>query len=378
MGPPVLVRLVKTMNVYSTIWCNERPGLSDQVRVLHRGQLGKIGVLKRLRRLRRGDAVLLNGALGARELWVDMLLAAYIRFFKPGVTVLVSDATWHPRSSPQESRAAWAFRIYSKFQKALLQLGASTTAHFCFLSRNEVEVVSRESKIPRHQLHFTPFCAQLPVEIAPVLQSLAAQNSTDGFSYVFAGGNGLRDYDTLLLAASGSSVPFRIASSNQHGRLPENVQFRPLSHHDFFYEMARSSIVALPLLPIDGRSAGQQTYLNALALGKPLVITDVIGVRDHLEHGRHALIVPPRDPAALREAIEWLMDPAHASDRARMTREGLALTREMTFAHYCAGLETLLRHLASASADLSQPKAASDRMRRKQVLGTMEGSANDP
>jgi glycosyltransferase involved in cell wall biosynthesis len=45
------------------------------------------------------------------------------------------------------------------------------------------------------------------------------------------------------------------------------------------------------------------TVLEALAIGTPLVATDVRGVRGLVEDGRTALLVPPDDPQALAEAL---------------------------------------------------------------------------
>jgi glycosyltransferase involved in cell wall biosynthesis len=51
--------------------------------------------------------------------------------------------------------------------------------------------------------------------------------------------------------------------------------------------------------------------LEALACGLPIVATDVPGVRACVEPGLNGLIVPPRDEAALADALASLLaDPA--------------------------------------------------------------------
>jgi len=40
---------------------------------------------------------------------------------------------------------------------------------------------------------------------------------------------------------------------------------------------AAASVVVVALQPREDRSSGQGTYLNAMALGKPVVVTDVAG-----------------------------------------------------------------------------------------------------
>lgn len=346
------------MALYSTIWCHEKPSLPSDVEVVHRGQLGRRGVFRKVRTMRDGDAILLNGAMGASEMWFDMLLAIYLRFFKRGVGVLVSDATWHPRSVPVSSRAKTFFPLYAWFLRRLLRLAAGPHTHFGFLSTEEVALVTQEARLQPRAVHFTPFCSQLPLDMMDELQHICAERYVaDAMQAAaghpprptrfFAGGNSLRDYQTLAAAATGLAGEYVVATSNPVSDVPPNMQLAPLSHADFFREMVRSDVVIVPLLPIKGRSVGQQTYLNALALGKPLIVTDCIGVQDHLTANVHALVVPPNDPAALRDAMEWMLAPANREARGKMVYSGRQLAMSMTFAHYAARLGDLLREIQS-------------------------------
>lgn len=52
---------------------------------------------------------------------------------------------------------------------------------------------------------------------------------------------------------------------------------------------------------------------EAMASGCACIASDVAGARAQIEHLRTGMLVPPRDPMALREAIEYMMD----SDRNR-------------------------------------------------------------
>jgi glycosyltransferase involved in cell wall biosynthesis len=346
------------MGLYSTIWCDRKPGLSPDVEVLHRHLIGRRRVFRAVRKLRDGDAILLNGALGAGEFWFDMLLAIYLRFFKRAVGVLVSDATWHPRSVPMSSRAKTFFPLYAWFLRLLFRLAAGKNTYFGFLSTQEVALVTQEAHLQPGAARFTAFCSQLPLEMADELDRIAADyRAADAKNMAtagairpvrfFAGGNSLRDYDTLAAVAANSGEKFIVATTNVVDNVPPNMQLAPMSHQEFFREMVRSDVVIVPLLPVPGRSVGQQTYLNALALGKPLIVTDCIGVRDHLTADVHALVVPPSDEAALRAAIEWMSAPSNREARDAMARAGEALAKQMTFAHYASRLCDLLREIQS-------------------------------
>jgi glycosyltransferase involved in cell wall biosynthesis len=62
-------------------------------------------------------------------------------------------------------------------------------------------------------------------------------------------------------------------------------------------------------------------------MGIPAVATDIRGCREVVVPGRTGLLVPARDPAALRSALEALMeDPAR---RRRLARAARSRAREI-------------------------------------------------
>lgn len=62
--------------------------------------------------------------------------------------------------------------------------------------------------------------------------------------------------------------------------------------------------------------------IEAMACGTPVVCTDIGGVRDFAFHEQTALLVPPRDPAALASAIARMIDDAAL--RGRLAAQALA------------------------------------------------------
>lgn len=64
------------------------------------------------------------------------------------------------------------------------------------------------------------------------------------------------------------------------------------------------------------------TAFEAMAMGRPIVATHVDGLAEVLRDGDNALLVPPREPAPLAEALEALLaDPARARGLAERARE---------------------------------------------------------
>jgi glycosyltransferase involved in cell wall biosynthesis len=65
-------------------------------------------------------------------------------------------------------------------------------------------------------------------------------------------------------------------------------------------------------------SGGQQTCLNAMAMGKPTIAVGRKWAVDFIEDGVTGLIVDYDDPAGLRRAIRWILENPEAA--ARMAR----------------------------------------------------------
>ena len=85
--------------------------------------------------------------------------------------------------------------------------------------------------------------------------------------------------------------------------------------------MAAAEVVVQPTL----HEAFSQVMVEAMALGRPLVISDVSGVRDVVRDGETGLIVPPGQSDALAAAIRRLARPEEAErlgkNAARVVRD---------------------------------------------------------
>jgi glycosyltransferase involved in cell wall biosynthesis len=69
------------------------------------------------------------------------------------------------------------------------------------------------------------------------------------------------------------------------------------------------------------REGFPRSPMEAAAMGKPLVLSDIPGCREVAREGVEALFVPPRDPPSLAEAIvSVLADPARGSRMGRAAR----------------------------------------------------------
>jgi glycosyltransferase involved in cell wall biosynthesis len=80
----------------------------------------------------------------------------------------------------------------------------------------------------------------------------------------------------------------------------------PLSKERLRELYAQAAIVVVPLLETDFQ-AGITTTLEAMSMGKALVVSGTAGQTDVVVNGVNGLVVPPGDPVSMREAIYALM-----------------------------------------------------------------------
>ncbi len=246
----------------------------------------------------RHRAVVLNAGIGARALYVDLVGAIGLRRLRRrGPRIVLVDATWSAGS-----------RLRRILGRAAVRALDGPQVVYGVLSTAELESFPATWGVARERVRFVPFLyTWTDDELGDV---------PEGDGSVFAGGDSLRDYGPLIAAAARLDVPVTVATRRTD--LPPaaggDVRIGPLSEVDYRAAARRSSIVVVPIAPGLGRSAGQQTYLNAMAMGKLVVVTDTPGARDYVEDRQTGLVVPPGDADALQRTLAWATDPAHRDE----------------------------------------------------------------
>lgn len=146
-----------------------------------------------------------------------------------------------------------------------------------------------------------------------------------GANLISAAGLEWRDYPTLLAAAARlPQVAFKLAaaspwskhSNETEGRsLPDNVSVRRYEYGELRQLYADSDVVAVPLYENDFQ-AGVTTMIEAMAMGKPVIVTQTTGQTDVIIHGENGVVVPPNDPDAWETELCRLL--ADADERRRL------------------------------------------------------------
>jgi len=136
-------------------------------------------------------------------------------------------------------------------------------------------------------------------------------NVTEG-DYIFAGGDTGRDYKTLIEAIRGLPYKLIIAALQRNHfsniDIPENVSIVTVNTDEFMQLIAGSRAMALPLYGGVLQAGGQQTFLNAMAMGKTVIIADSNSAEEYIENGVDGIIVEPKNISEMRDSIIRVME----------------------------------------------------------------------
>lgn len=212
---------------------------------------------------------------------------------------------------------------------------------------NEQLEEAQRCGIPPSKLALVPYYADtafwhpLPVEEEPLVVSAGREH---------------RDYETLAAACGDMHVQVFIAAASIHSpsarwtvpqRWPSNFTCHAADFVSLREWYARASVVVVPLMPTNFQ-AGVTTLLEAMAMGKAVVVSANRTHRELVEHGVTAVLVPPGDPAALRAAVRRLLDDAGERRKLGLAARAAVESRYDLNA-YCDRLAGHIKEIAAAA-----------------------------
>ncbi len=163
--------------------------------------------------------------------------------------------------------------------------------------------------------------------------------------HVLYAGRLSKEKGVLELMQAARGLPLVVAGDGPlRTRVPNARGFVPRDELERLY--AEAAVVACP----SRREGFGVTCLEAMAYGKPVVASDVGGLRDLVVDGETGILVPPRDPGALRAALESLLQDADLRRRLGSAARERARTR--------FDWDRVVRATLAAYADASATMAA--------------------
>ena len=163
---------------------------------------------------------------------------------------------------------------------------------------------------------------------------------------VLSSGRAWCDWETLFAAASGREWPLTVVCANSdrarvdalnHGGRARVLSEIPRPEHDRL--LGQAAVYAIALRD-DAPSAGHVRLMAATDAGTAVVATRVATLEGYLEDGVTARTVAPGRPAALREAIEALLDSPE--ERRRLTDAARVAARAWTYREYFTAVSALI------------------------------------
>jgi glycosyltransferase involved in cell wall biosynthesis len=213
----------------------------------------------------------------------------------------------------------------------------------------QAELGHRELGIARSKLVYQPYYADA---------EYWAPTGVAEEQLVVAAGREHRDYTTLAEACgmldarvfvAAGSVHSPSATSREPMAWPSNFK-RGFADYRLLRELySRAGVVVVPLVETDFQ-AGVTSVLEAMSMGKAVVVTATKGQSQMVRDGVTGICVPPGDAAQLRDAIRFLLDSP--ADRRRLG----SAARQSVVDRYTveAYAERLADHLAElADLDLA-------------------------
>lgn len=236
----------------------------------------------------RGDSTVILATLGIE----GVLVAALLKAGRSRTRVELFDFL-APRRAVPRRLSALLFRLF---------------ARIIIIRRGDAAMLERRFGVPAERCRFTPW----PVVLSSPPDEVGTRD------YVYAAGWAHRDWPTLVAALARTGLPAVLAVGHPL-HLPDacaqTVRCIDMPSPDEGRQITRgATVVAVPMLDTDLPS-GPLVLLDALAMGKAVVVTDVNGTRDYVSDGETALVVPPRDVDAMAQALVTLHGDAGLRDQ---------------------------------------------------------------
>ena len=234
------------------------------------------------------------------------------------------------------------WRRASQARRALLRASLRSAARvICLGESQRLELISLAGLDPERVVTML-----VPIDD----QFFQPRGAADNRMVLSVGKDLARDYATFLEAVRPVDAEVALVAHPRNVdslELPPNATLRggvPFLELRELY--AAAACVVLPQrrdsYAYGSEGGGLTSLLEAMAMGRPIVASDRAILRDYVDDGVEALVVPAEDPAAMREAVERVLADAElarslgAAARARVERSN-------TSSGFAAGLAPLLR-----------------------------------
>lgn len=267
-------------------------------------RFARVWLIFKIIRQRRADWII-TGRYGE---YFAFLQGMFPVFKRP---LILLDVEWHGtiRNKLVSSVKKWMHRVMAR--------GALKIGVYC---EAEAANYSAYYGISRNKFFWMPYCSELRKE----------DFSGGEDNFIFTGGTQQRDYETLFHAVKDLPITVKIVAPKnalEKRFIAQNMQvLGRLNAFECYSLMARAKLVVVSVMPDIRRCPGVITYVSGMKLGKAVIVNELNGSRSYIRDGITGVLIPPKDPAALRGAIERLL--ANNEMRTKLSRNAYRFATE--------------------------------------------------
>ncbi|MEM1252274.1 MAG: glycosyltransferase family 4 protein [Cyanobacteria bacterium P01_H01_bin.21] len=236
---------------------------------------------------------------------------------------------------------AWTFNVgnykVGTLRRWLSQLSLRQIDRFVVHSRQEIDIYSEWLNLPKDRFEFVPFpCSGIEGDYAEDKES----------PFIASLGSAHRDFPCFFQAVEELDIPTIVASGKSALEgidIPNRVQTPfGISRADCHKIAQEGRINVIPLQDKpDVTAAGHVTVIEAMHMGRPIIVSDCYRMSDYIQHGETGWLVKPGCVESLKEAITTLWHDEEL--RNRLGQNAKAYAQEHFTEHAAAtALEKIL------------------------------------
>ena len=216
--------------------------------------------------------------------------------------VAMARSTWPgKRASVLAVVACWLAEILvscSPTRRAAYRWAYRSVDRVFYFSENQRMVLAERLVVDERRLRYVPFGIDE--------EAFRPSGEGDGDYLLVVGRDRGRDWPTLFAALEGMDMPVKLCcrlSDLKGCAVPAGVEMMGYVDRSMYRELlGRARVVAIATRPL-AYPSGQSVLLEAMAMGRTVVVTTTPALQGYIDDGVSALAVPPGDPAAIRERI---------------------------------------------------------------------------
>lgn len=215
--------------------------------------------------------------------------------------------------------------VSGAYLKKTQQIG-TTSRLLCILNGFSVSHLSGQAQIPYRIIQVGSLCERKHAELT-----------------IYAADQLRKKYPDISLSIIGSGPEYeRFHALVSQLKMEQMTKFGgQMSNRNALAEMAKAQFFCMPSV----REGFGIVYLEAMASGCITIGTQGEGIADLIETGKNGFLVPPDDPDAIVDVIDWcLSHPAEADAIAQRGKaDALALTWDRNAEQYIKLFEELMK-----------------------------------